>query len=310
MMDWVSAGWIILTGALVASSAALVGCFLILRRMALLGDAISHGVLPGIALAFLLTGSRSPLPMVIGAGALGLLLTMIVQALRKSGLQEDAGIGVSFTTLFASGVVIISLFASKIDLDLDCVLYGEIAYTPWNLLIVYGISLGPQPIWTMGIIFLITVLAITLLYKEFKICAFDPALAAALGINVSFIHFLLMGLVSLNTVGAFESVGAILVVAMMIAPGATAYLLTERLDRMLVLSVVQGVLSSILGYFLARAFDSSIAAAMTVVSGSFFALALFFAPQRGIVAKAWLQYNQRRRAADRSAVMVADMVTD
>lgn len=284
-MDWAAAGWIILTGALVASAAGIVGCFLMLRRMALLGDAISHGVLPGIAVAFLLSGTRDTFVMVLGAGAFGLLTTVLVQTLQRTGLQEDAGMGISFTALFAVGVVLISLFASHIDLDLDCVLYGEIAYTPWNTLEINGVNVGPSPVWTMGIITLIVVAVISLFYKELKLTAFDPGMAAAVGINVVLVHYVLMGLVSLVTVGAFESVGAILVVAMMIAPAATAYLLTDRLRTMLVLSVVQGVLSSVFGYFLARALDSSIAAAMAVVSGGLFVLALLFAPEKGIIAR-------------------------
>jgi manganese/zinc/iron transport system permease protein len=277
---------IILIGALVAGSAGLVGCFLVLRRLALLGDAISHAVLPGIAIAFLLSGSRSAPAMVLGAGALGLLTTFLVQALQRAGVQEDAGIGVSFTSLFAVGVVLISVFAGQVDLDLDCVLYGEIAYAPWDRLLLGGHDLGPRALWTMGTIFLLNVGVIGSFYKEFKICAFDPQMAAAVGINVALIHYLLMGLVSVTTVGAFESVGAILVVAMMIAPAVTAYLLTERLGVMLLLSVALGVISSALGYLLARWLDSSIAAAMTTVSGALFVLALLLAPRTGLLARA------------------------
>jgi len=303
-MDLYSTGTIILTGALVAASAGLVGCFLILRRLALLGDAISHAVLPGIVLAFLFSGSRSPLAMVLGAGALGIAATFMVQSLQRAGVQEDASIGVSFTSLFALGVVLVSLFAGQVDLDLDCVLYGEIAYTPWQTLTLGGLNLGPRPLWTMGLIFLLNVGVIGLCYKELKLTAFDPKLAAALGINVTLVHYLLMSLVSVTTVGAFESVGAILVVAMMIVPAATAYLLTEKLSTMLLLSVVQGLVSSVLGYFLARWLDSSIAAAMTSVSGALFALAFLFAPRAGLVARALAHRQLSRAEADGRAGLV------
>ncbi|MDF2627897.1 MAG: ABC-type Mn2+/Zn2+ transport system, permease [Symbiobacteriaceae bacterium] len=296
-MDWYASLSIIAVGALVAASAGMVGCFLVLRRLALLGDAISHAVLPGIALAFLLTGSRGTLIMVLGAGALGILTTFLVQSLQRAGVQEDAGIGVSFTALFAIGVVLVSLFAGKVDLDLDCVLYGEIAYTPWDTLVVGGINLGPESVWIMGGIFLLVVAVIGAFYKELKICAFDPAMAAAVGINVALVHYLLMGLVSVTTVGAFESVGAILVVAMMIVPAATAYLLTERLGTMLVLAAAQGVVSAVLGYFVARHFDSSIAAAMTTVSGALFTLAFLFAPRTGVVARALAHRGLRQESA-------------
>lgn len=284
-MDWSHALWIMLTGTLVAGSAGLVGSFLVLRRMAMLGDAISHAVLPGIVIAFLLTGSRNTVAMVIGAGLVGLLTAFLVQALHRVGVQEDAGMGVIFTSLFALGVVLVSVFARNVHLDLEHVLMGEIAYAPFHTLEVGGIALGPMAVWTMGTIFLLNLVVIGLFYKEFKICAFDPQMAAALGISVGFFHYLLMGLVSITTVGAFESVGAVLVVAMLIAPGATAYLLTERLSTMLILSVVQGALSSVLGYFLARALDASIAGAMTTVSGLLFTLALLFAPRTGILAR-------------------------
>lgn len=284
-MDWVNAAWIMLTGALVAGAAGLVGSFLVLRRMAMLGDAISHAVLPGIVVAFLVTGSRSVPIMVIGAGLVGLLTAFLVETLHRAGVQEDAGMGVIFTSLFALGVVLLTVFARNVHLDLEHVLMGEIAYVPWNQLEIGGVAVGPMAVWTMGTIFLINIIVVALFYKEFKICAFDPQMAAALGINAALFHYLLMGLVSVTTVGAFESVGAVLVVAMLIVPGATAYLLTEKLSVMLTLSVVQGALSSVLGYVLARALDASIAGAITTVSGALFTLAFLFAPGSGVIPR-------------------------
>lgn len=285
-MDSMNAFWIILTGAFVAGSAGLIGSFLVLRRMAMLGDAISHAVLPGIVLAFLITGTRAMPFMVVGAGLVGLLTTFLVQALQRAGVQEDAGMGVIFTALFAAGVVMVTVFARNVHLDLEHVLMGEIAYVPWNTMEMGGVSLGPLAVWTMGAIFLINLLAIGLFFKEFKIVSFDPQMATALGINVAFFHYLMMGLVSITTVGAFEAVGAVLVVAMLIVPGATAYLLTERLSTMLGLAIVQGVLSSLLGYLLARWLDASIAGSITTVSGLLFLLAFLLAPRTGLIARA------------------------
>lgn len=287
--------WIILTGALVASSCGFLGCFLILRRMAMLGDAISHAVLPGIVLAFLLTGTRDSLPMVIGASALGLLTVFLVQTLNQSGVKSDAAIGVTFTSLFSVGVILVSLYTQQVDLDLDCVLYGEIAYVPWNTWEIGSLSLGPLAVWQVGIVFLISLAVIGLFYKQFKLCAFDPAMAAAVGIPVTLFHYLLMGLVSMTTVASFESVGAILVVAMLVVPSATAYLLTDRLHVMLILSIVIGTLCSVLGYSLATWLDSSIAGAMTTVAGFLFLLAFLFSPRHGLVFKKWAQ---RRIAAE------------
>lgn len=277
--------WIILTGSLVAASCGFLGCFLILRRMAMLGDAISHAILPGIVLAFLFSGSREILPMLMGAAIIGLITVFIVQMLHQSGVKSDAAIGVTFTALFSVGVVLVSLYTQQVDLDLDCVLYGEIAYVPWDTWQFGGMDMGPRALWGVGGVFLFSLLIIGLFFKQFKLCAFDPALAAAIGIPVVLFHYLLMTLVSLTTVAAFESVGAILVVAMLVVPSATAYLLTDRLHIMLFISMAVGVLSAILGYFFASWLDSSIAGAMTAVAGLLFFLAFLFSPRHGMISK-------------------------
>ncbi|MED1794153.1 metal ABC transporter permease [Brevibacillus nitrificans] len=277
--------WIILTGSLVAASCGFLGCFLILRRMAMLGDAISHAILPGIVLAFLFSGSREILPMLMGAAIIGLITVFIVQMLHQSGVKSDAAIGVTFTALFSVGVVLVSLYTQQVDLDLDCVLYGEIAYVPWDTWQFGGMDMWPRALWGVGGVFLFSLLIIGLFFKQFKLCAFDPALAAAIGIPVVLFHYLLMTLVSLTTVAAFESVGAILVVAMLVVPSATAYLLTDRLHIMLFISMVVGVLSAIIGYFFASWLDSSIAGAMTAVAGLLFFLAFLFSPRHGMISK-------------------------
>ncbi|WP_139489559.1 metal ABC transporter permease [Brevibacillus dissolubilis] len=286
--------WIILTGSLVAASCGFLGCFLILRRMAMLGDAISHSVLPGIVLAFLLSESRDTLPMLIGATAIGLITVFIIQTLHASGVKSDAAIGVTFTALFSVGVVLVSMYTDKVDLDLDCVLYGEIAYVPWDTLTFAGMEIGPRAVWGIGSVFLLSLVTVWLFFKQFKICAFDPAMAAAVGIPVMLFHYILMGLVSLTTVASFESVGAILVVAMLVVPSATAYLLTDRLSVMLGVSMLIGVLCSVFGYWLATWLDTSIAGAMTVVAGGLFLLALLFSPKYGVVAKVISQRRLRR----------------
>ncbi len=281
------ATWIILaTGSAVAASCALVGTFLVLRKMALLGDAISHAVLPGIAIAFLLSGGRSTLPMVLGAGALGVLTVFLVEvSTRTQRLKEDASIGVVFPALFAIGVILVSRYAGQVDLDLDCVLYGEIAYTPLDILYWNDRPIGPKALWINGVILAIDLLAVLVFYKELKLSTFDTQLAAALGFAPTLIHYLLMSLVSLTVVGAFESVGAILVVAMLVVPPATAYLLTERLSRMLTWSVGIGIASAFGGYGLARLLDASIAGSMATVSGAFFLLAFLVSPRHGLLAR-------------------------
>ncbi len=278
---------ILLVGGCVACSCALLGCFLVLRQMTLMGDAISHAVLPGIAIAFLLTGDRSTLPMVIGASVLGVITVFLVEmGTRSRRLQEDASIGVVFPALFSIGVILISRYAGQIDLDLECVLYGEIAYAPLDLLYWGDRTLGPRALWINGPIMVAVVIFLIAFYKELKLSTFDPALSAALGFSPVLMHYLLMTMVSVTIVGAFESVGAILVVAMLVVPAATAYLLTERLATMLMLSTTFGIASSTFGYFLARMLDASIAGSMAVVAGSLFATAFLFSPTHGLVAKA------------------------
>lgn len=291
-----SAFAIILVGAVVAASCALVGSFLLLRRMTLLGDAISHAVLPGIVIAFLLSGSRASLPMMLGAGVVGLATVFFVELFHRSGrLKEDASIGVVFPALFSLGVVLITRYAGQVDLDLDCVLYGEIAYAPLDVLRLGGIALGPRALWINGGILLANVSLVALFYKELKLATFDGELAAALGFSPLLVHYGLMTAVSMTVVGAFESVGAILVVAMLIVPAATAYLLTDRLAHLLALAMGLGVLSAAAGYGLARWLDVGIAGAMASVTGGFFLMALLFSPSHGL----WARARHHRRMGNR-----------
>ncbi|MCP3774704.1 metal ABC transporter permease [Paenibacillus sp. MZ04-78.2] len=285
--------WILLTASLVAVSCSLLGCFLVLRKMAMIGDAISHSVLPGIVLAFLFSGSRDSLWMMLGASVIGLVTVFLIQWFHQNGVQSDASIGVVFTALFAVGVVLVSLFTRQVDLDLDCVLYGEIIHVPWETVEWNGIDIGPKAVWGLGIVLTLSALIIGLFYKQFKICAFDPAMAAAVGIPVALFHYLLMGLVSMTTVASFESVGAILVVGMLVVPAATAYLLTEKLSRMIFYSMGVGVLSAVLGYFTAAVLDASIAGCMIVVAGVLFILALLFSPTHGVV---WRKFRRKQAA--------------
>ncbi|MBT1696938.1 metal ABC transporter permease [Fulvivirgaceae bacterium PWU4] len=279
--------YIIITASLVATTCALLGCFLILRKMAMVGDAISHAVLPGIVIAFLVSGSRDSVTMLLGAGLIGVLTTFLIEFFhKKARLQTDASIGVTFTWLFAVGVVLISLFAGKVDLDQDCVLYGEIAYVPLDVIITdAGSNIGPRAIYIMGTIFIVIVAFIVLFFKELFLTTFDPAYASAIGISTALWHYLLMGAVSATTVASFESVGAILVVALLIAPAATAYLITDNFKWMLIIASIVGILASVTGYYLAVWVDGSIAGAIAALSGVLFILALMFSPTHGLLFK-------------------------
>ena len=269
--------YIILTASFIAMSCALIGTFLILRKMAMVGDAISHAVLPGIVLAYLIAGNRDSIFMLMGAVALGVCATVLIELFhKKTRLQEDASIGVTFTWLFALGVILISAFTGQVDLDQDCVLYGEIAYVPLDLWFSSaGANLGPRPLWIAGAMFIFVLLFIIVGYRGLFITSFQPEYAAILGISTVAWHYALMSMVSVTTVISFESVGAILVVALLIVPAAAAYLITESLKPLLILASAFGVLSSVLGYYLAKWLDGSIAGAISAVAGLIFLVAFF-----------------------------------
>ncbi len=285
--------YIILTSSLFAISCGLLGCFLILRKMAMVGDAISHAVLPGIVIAFLLTGTRDSFEMIIGAALLGILCTFFIEFFhKKAKLQTDAAIGVTFTSLFALGVILISVFAGQVDLDQECVLYGEIAYVPIDLWISdSGQNMGPKAIYVAALTLMVNILFIRVGFKQLYLTTFDPAFAATTGVSVALWNYLLMGSVSMTTVAAFDSVGAILVVALLVAPPATAYLLTDNFKKMLMITCVIAIIISALGYYLAVMLDGSIAGAVVAVAGVLFGLAYLFSPSNGILMK---QIIQRR----------------
>ncbi len=285
---------IIIIAVIISATCAIPGVFLILRRMSLISDAISHSVLFGIVVAFFAVKSlHSPL-LVIGAVATGVITVFLSEMLLKTRLlKEDASIGLVFPALFSMGVILISKYAGNIHLDTDAVLMGEIALAPFERFIVGGIDLGPLSAWLMGGIGLFNLLFVILFYKELKISTFDAGLAAALGFAPALIHYTLMIMVSITAVGAFDTVGSILVVAFMIAPGASAYLLTDRLWLMILLSVLIGMFSAVAGVLIAFAMDTSIAGTMASVTGFVFLLTFLFAPQYGIIAKILLRRERK-----------------
>lgn len=270
--------WIILTGSLVATCCSLLGAFLILRKMSMVGDAISHSVLPGIVIAFFIAGSMQSIWMLVGAGILGVLTTFLIEFFHQKGkLQTDASIGVTFTWLFALGVILITYYAGNAHIDQDCILHGEIAYVPIDLVYTSGgVPIAPKAILILGFVLILILLFISLFYKELFITTFDPGYAKAIGLSTSTWHYLLMSFVSLTTVAAFESVGAILVVAFLITPSASAYLITHNLKNMLLLGVLFGILSAAGGYLLSSWLNGSIAGAMVTTSGVIFAFCYLF----------------------------------
>ena len=269
---------IIITASMIAISCGLLGVFMMLRKMSMTGDAISHAVLPGIVIGFFVSGSQRGLEVIIGAGILGILATLMIDWLRrKARVQLDASIGITFTLLFAIGIILINLLAYKVDLDQECVLYGEIAYLPIDLWITKsGLNLGPR-IFYLSLLNLALVLTfIILFFKELKVTSFDENFSKVIGIPAGLINLALMSMVSYTTVSSFEAVGAILVVALLVVPPATAFLWTRKLKLLIQLTVGLGVFASIIGYYLAYLFDSSIAGMIVSVAGIvFLASALF-----------------------------------
>lgn len=298
VMPWTdglaSFGWIMLMGFLVTTACGLIGNYLILRRMALVGDAISHSVLPGLAIAFLLANSRHTLAMFLGALGAGILTTIIIEVIhKKSRVKQDAAIGIAFSSLFAIGVILISLYADKVDLDQECVLYGEISFVSLEPAVTLGdLTLGPASIVRMAVVTLVVTCLITLFYKELLVSSFDPGLAVSLGINSTVMHYALMSALSVVVVSSFEAVGAILVIAMLILPGATASLLTHRLPVIFGLTVLHAALSAVLGTHLSVWLDCSVAGAMVVMGMILFILAWVLAPQQGLIA-GWLRRRKQ-----------------
>ena len=283
-----------LVAVVVALACALPGVFLVLRRMALMSDAISHTVLLGIVLGFFVTGDVTSPALVLAAAGMGLLTVLLVEGVRATRLvAEDASIGIVFPALFSIAVLLIGRFAGDVHLDTDAVLLGEIAFAPFRRFEIGGMDLGPRAAWLMGGILLLNGLFLGAFYKELKLSTFDPALAAALGLSPALLHYAFMGMVSITAVGAFDTVGSVLVVALMIAPPAAAYLLTDRLPLMLVLSAAIAVGAAVSGFWIAWWIDASIAGAMATMAGVLFALAFLLAPHRGIVARMRQRARQR-----------------
>ena len=306
--------WIVLMGFLITAACGMIGNYLILRRMALVGDAISHSVLPGLAIAFLLSHSLNTVPMFIGALGAGIVTTVMIELIhKKTRVKQDSAIGITFSTLFAIGVILISLGQTDaVHLDAECVLYGEIAFVPLDLVqtelgpgalsVVKNIpglnsemfldgnllTIAPPSVIRMAVVTGVTLLLILVFYKELLVTSFDSGLSSSLGINSTVVHYALMGMLSVIIVSAFEAVGAILVIAMLILPGATASLLAYRLPPMFGITVVHALLSAVGGIHLATWLNCSPGGAMVVAGSVLFALAWVFSPSQGLLLR-WLR---------------------
>ena len=294
--DSLSIYWpILVQGCLVSVALGVLGCFLVVRGTSLLGDALSHCVLPGIVIGFWIGQSLSSPWILIGATLVGLLASLMISGVHThSRVKEDASLGVIFTAMFAAGVLMINLTASGADLDPGCVLYGDIGHY----------VLTPAAIWPMAVICGLVIAGVVLFYRVLVVVSFDPQLAIALGIPAAVVSLGLTAALSLALVASFQAVGAVLAVALIITPGATARLWTDRMPIMLMISAAHGVISATVGYWLSHpsVADTSAAGQMTVVGFALFMLSYLFAPRHGILLKLWQRLSLRRQVLAENVV--------
>jgi len=309
-----------LTSAIcVALSCGLIGNHLVLRRQSMMGDAISHAVLPGLVAAFLLASSRSPMVMFLGAGASALVTVGLIELVKRLGrVEPGAAMGVVFSVMFALGVLMLEQAAADhVDLDASCVLYGQletlffVAPAQWNeLFSVDTLTHIPTQVSTLVGLTIIVITFKIVFHKELRIASFDPGLATTQGIHAGFITVLLMIMTAACAVASFEAVGSILVIAMLICPASTARLCTDRLSTQIKLSAVFAISAAIIGYLLASFapemldMPSSLNAAgmISVVAGAQVALAAVASPSHGLIAKS------RRQRELRKTIDIEDLI--
>ena len=276
---------IILIASLIAISCSLVGVFLVIRKLSMISDAISHTVLLGIVVVFLITKDIASPFMMVGAVIVGLLTVYLIETLQSTGLvSEEASVGVVFPFLFSIAIVLISRYAGSVHLDTDAVLLGEIAFAPLDRTVFLGLSV-PKALVSAGVMLLVNAIVIKVFFKELKITSFDAILATTLGFSPFLMNTLLMTLVSMTSVTSFNAVGSILVIALMIGPALTANLLTHDFKKLLIYSILIAVFNVILGYQIASFFDVSIAGSMALFTGINFSLVFLFSKESGYISR-------------------------
>jgi len=258
----------LLTSVMVGVICGVIGCFIILRGMALMGDAISHAVLPGVAISYMLG-----INFFIGAVATGILTAVGIGFIsQNSRVKNDSSIGIVFTAAFALGILLIT--AMKSSSDLYHILFGNV------------LAVRPSDMWITLIIGVIVLGSVYLFYKELLVSSFDPIMAQSYGLPTKLIHYFLMTLLTLVTVASLQTVGIILVVAMLITPASTAYLLTDRLSVMIGLSALFGAVSAVGGLYLSFTYNLASGATIVLVATTIFIVSLLFSPKQGILLRA------------------------
>ncbi len=275
----------VLGGSIIAVACAVLGCYIILRKMAFIGDAMSHALLPGVGIGYLVMNALIPGGFTSGGLLLGALIAAVLTSVSISALSqinrvaEDTAIGIVYTGLFAFGVVILTRFQQYINIDLNHFFQGDI----------YGVSW--EDMWLSAIVGSIVLGTIVIFYRYFTIVSFDPTMAASLGFPTRLIHTVLTGMIALICVAGISMVGVIMIVGLLITPAALAYLLTDRLPRMMVIAALMGILSVISGLYFSEWVNASGGGAIMFMGFILFLVGLVLAPRYGLLAN-WL----RRRA--------------
>jgi len=269
--------------ALVASimvgiSCGLIGTYIMLRRLSLIGDALAHSVLPGVVIGFMISG-KNPLGLFLGALVAGILTSILISYVeRNSKIKEDTSIGIIFTGAFALGILLVSQL-KQVHIDLSSYLFGD----------VLGVS--DSDLIMSSVITVFILISVILFYKQLLVTSFDPVMAYVIGISTSLVHYFLMTLLSMSIIAGLQSVGVILIIAMLITPPATAFLLTDKLKPLLILSVLIGVFSSVIGLYLSYHFNFASGASIVLTAVVIFSLTFLFSPKEGVVQK----YFRRKR---------------
>ncbi len=289
---------ILAVAVLTALATSLVGVFLVLRRLSMLTDAISHTILLGIVLAFMVVADLTSPFLWVAATLMGVVTVFLIEALIQTRrVKEDAAIGVVFTFLFSIAVIIVTTQFRNVHLDIDMVLLGNLEFVIFDRVMLFDRDLGPASLWVMAVVLAINVGLLSVFYKEIKLSTFDPALASVLGFSAVLMHYGLMTIVSLTAVAAFNAVGAILVIALMIGPPITALLFTKTLFHTIVLTLAIATFNSVVGYALAWGLDVTISGTIATMTMASFFSAMLLSPKRGLLFEAFRTKKQREHIA-------------
>ncbi len=299
--------WTLAIATVTSVTCALCGSLLLVGRKSMVSEGLSHAVLPGLVLAFVVTRDYNSPWLILSAGASGMVMVWLTQLVQRSGLvDDDAGLGIVFAGMFSVGIMIVSAKLQNTHFHADCIIDGNLALAPLDRLEVGGRDFGPRSWIVMCVMLVLVVTFVVIAFKELKISIFDPILARRFGLRPSLLQFAWLSVVSMTTVAAFDVAGSILIVALMIAPPAAAYLLTDRLGRLLVIASAIATASSIGGFYLAVVMDISPTGPIASFAGLVFLVIFALAPRRGFLAN-WLKRSRQR--SETSELLVLEFVS-